>query len=311
MYISNLSTIADRYDALLLDLWGVVHDGTHLYPGVHGALTELRKAGKKIIMLSNAPRRASKVEKVLNGLGIEPGLYDAVVSSGEVGYQWLASGQNTLGKHYYYIGPDKDLDVTDGLDFTQVKTIPEAEFLLNVGFGSEEQNASDWTEILQQAKGRGLTMVCLNPDLEVVKLTGERFPCAGVLAQDYERLGGKVIWFGKPYGAVYEECLNSLSLRERAGVRDSQHTGTSNSRIVPHPLDANERQALPEGEGISKSRILAIGDSLDTDIRGAADFGIDSVLITGGILKNHTAQEIEKICRVRNISPTYMMPSLR
>ena len=88
--LSGLSVIANRYDALLLDLWGVIHDGTHLYPGVHGALTELRKAGKKIVMLSNAPRRAWKVEKVLNDLGVESGLYEAVVSSGEVGFQWLA-----------------------------------------------------------------------------------------------------------------------------------------------------------------------------------------------------------------------------
>jgi HAD superfamily hydrolase (TIGR01459 family) len=272
-FLAGLSTVADLYDGLLLDLWGVIHDGTHLYPGVHAALTQLRKSGKKIGMLSNAPRRARKVELVLNGLGIEPELYDFVLSSGETGFHWMASDQNNLGKRYYYIGPDKDLDVADGLNFTRVKTLAEAEFVLNVGFGSEVQNTEDWLPVLRDAQRAGLTMVCLNPDLEVVKLSGERFACAGVLAHAYEDLGGQVIWFGKPYPAVYEECLRRLST-------------------------------------IGKPRILAIGDSLDTDIPGALSFGVDCALVTGGILKTQTAEHITNMCKERNLAPTYIMPQL-
>ena len=302
--LSGLSAIADRYDGLLLDLWGVIHDGTDLYPGVHHALTQLRRDGKKIIMLSNAPRRARKVAKVLGELGIEPALYDAVVSSGEVGYQWLQQfsssplvGDSRAGgkphisvskitppltppsrggefkRTYYYIGPDKDLDVADGLNFTCVDALADAEFLLNVGFGSEEQSTADWLPLLHDAKQKNLPMVCLNPDLEVVKLSGERFACAGVIGHAYEALGGKVIWFGKPFNAVYDECLRMLS-------------------------------------PIPKPRLLAIGDSVDTDIPGAESFGIDCVLISGGILKIHTAAEIEAMCRSRNLSPTYIMPQL-
>ena len=271
--LSGLAAVADRYDALLLDLWGVIHDGTNLYPGVHAALTQLRKDGKKIIMLSNAPRRAHKVEKVLNGLGIGALLYDAIVSSGESGYAWMGSSQNTVGSHYFYIGPDKDLDVADGLDFTKTQSLEEATFLLNVGFGSDEQSPDDWTPVLTHALEKEVPMICLNPDLEVVKLTGERFPCAGVIARAYEAMGGEVIWFGKPYKRVYDDCL----------------------RHMP---------------SVGKSRILAVGDSLDTDIMGAQDFGIDSALVMGGILKTKSREQIEAMCDERGLDPTYIIPQL-
>jgi HAD superfamily hydrolase (TIGR01459 family) len=245
--LTSLSAIIDHYDALLLDLWGVVHDGTQLYPGVHEVMTKLRAQKKKIIMVSNAPRRAHKAAAVLTKLGIEPALYDHVITSGELGYQWLASGECNWGKRYYYIGPGKDADVLNGLDFKRMDDLKEADFLLNVGFGSEEEQAADFTQLLRAAKGQGLPMLCLNPDLEVVKITGERFACAGVLASDYERMGGKVTYFGKPFPAVYDYCLKLL--------------------------------ALP------KNKILAIGDGIATDIAGAVDFGIDAALVTRGKFK--------------------------
>jgi HAD superfamily hydrolase (TIGR01459 family) len=271
--ISGLSLVADQYDALLLDLWGVIHDGTHLYPGVHDALTQLRKNGKKIIMLSNAPRRAYKVDIALHSLGIEPALYDAIVSSGEVGYAWMASKDSTVGTRYFYIGPDKDIDVIDGLNFTRTEHLVDADFLLNVGFGSDEQSSEEWTPVLNAAQRLALPMVCLNPDLEVVKISGARFPCAGVIAHAYEAIGGTAIWFGKPYAAVYDACM----------------------------------QLLPDTQ---KSRILAIGDSLDTDIPGALSFGIDCVLITGGILKTQTPAQIESLYTTKHLIPTFVMPQL-
>lgn len=268
--ISGLSAIASRYDGFLLDLWGVIHDGSQLYPGVHDTLTQLRSAGKKIIFLSNAPRRAWKVEAVLGQLGIERALYDEVVSSGEAGYQWLQSGKLPSTK-YYYIGPDKDADVLDGLGYSAVDGLKEAYFLLNVGFGSEDQSAEDFTQMLTEAKALNLPMLCLNPDLEVVKISGERFPCAGVLAHVYEGMGGKVIWFGKPYPAVYDSCMALLG-------------------------------------SLEKSRILAVGDSLETDIPGAVGFGIDSALVLGGILKEKTQREIVELCRELKLTPTYTVP---
>lgn len=299
-HITKLSSIIDRYDALLLDLWGVVHDGSHLYPGVREALEHIHAAGKKIIFVSNAPRRAHKVISVLTSLGVEPAIYDHAISSGEIGYEWLAnhstsplvgeggvggdfphydaaSGSPHLnpppqgGRRYYYIGPSKDADILDGLDYRRSDDIKQADFLLNVGFGSEEQSTDDFSMLFRGAKAQGLPMVCLNPDLEVVKQTGERFPCAGVLAQVYERMGGKVTWFGKPYPQVYEQCF---------------------ARLSPIP----------------KSRILAVGDSLDTDIPGALNAGIDAMLVTGGILKKHSAAEIEALCK--DCMPHYIAPRL-
>lgn len=269
--LSGLAAVAPQYDAFILDLWGVIHDGTHLYEGVHDTLVKLREQDKKIIFLSNAPRRASKVEQVLGKLGIDKSLYDHVLSSGEEGYHWLASGKQNFGNRYYYIGPSKDLDVLDGLDFKRVDDIKDADFLLNVGFGSEEQSTDDWMPLLRAARAAKLTMVCLNPDLEVVKITGERFPCAGVIGHAYQNMGGLVLWFGKPFPAVYEQCMRWLS-------------------------------------PIGKPRTLAVGDSLDTDIPGAVRYEIDSALVTGGILKHEKPQAIEAICKKIGLAPNYILP---
>lgn len=269
--LSGISAVLPQYDALILDLWGVVHDGTHLYDGVKETLTRLRGEGKKIIFLSNAPRRAGKVAKVLGELGVTSDLYDHVLSSGEVGYQWLSSDNHHLGRHYYYIGPEKDLDVLTGLDFVRTETLGEANFLLNVGFGSEEQSTADWMPILQEAKAKNLPMLCLNPDLEVVKITGERFPCAGVIGRAYQNMGGLVTWFGKPFPAVYDQCMQWLS-----------------------PL--------------AKQRVLAVGDSLDTDIPGALRYEMDCALVTGGILKHEQPDVIEARCRKLGLVPQYVMP---
>ncbi|NBO18013.1 MAG: TIGR01459 family HAD-type hydrolase [Proteobacteria bacterium] len=268
--LSGMSAVANRYDAYILDLWGVIHDGSHLYPGVKEALVHLRGAGKKIVFLSNAPRRSLKVEKVLNQLGIGRELYDMVLSSGEAGFTWLASAEKPpLGQKYFYIGPEKDLDVLDGLPYTRVLVPDAADFVLNVGFGSEEQNDTGHDHELIQARALNLPMLCLNPDLEVVKISGERFPCAGVLAHAYAKLGGQVVWFGKPFSGVYAQCEAFL-------------------------------------RPVGKDRILAVGDSLDTDIPGALRYGLDCVLVTGGILKDRSAKELEALCRQQALMPTYV-----
>lgn len=269
--ISGLSAIAPRYDACILDLWGVIHDGMQLYPGVHDALAALRGAGKKIVFLSNAPRRAAKVEQVLNGLGIEPALYDHILSSGEAGYQWLAAQDAPLGRRYFYVGPAKDTDVMDGLGYTRSHDLKASDFLLNVGFGSDEPVEDEHALQLEEACELGLVMLCLNPDLEVVRINGDRFACAGVMAHRYEAMGGRVIWFGKPHAGVYAQCM----------------------------------ELLP---GIAKSRVIAVGDSLETDIPGAAGFGLDSLLITGGILRGMEPPALAALCARLALDPTYVAP---
>ncbi len=272
-HLTHLSTIIDNYDALLLDLWGVVHDGSQLYPGVHDALQQICRKNKKIIFVSNAPRRAEKAAAVLSQLGVEAALYDNVITSGELGYQWLATGQAPWGKKYFYIGPSKDADIVNDLDYQRVDDIKQADFLLNVGFGSEEESASDWGNLLRAAQKMNLPMLCLNPDFEVVKISGERFACAGVLAADYEKLGGAVKYFGKPFADVYAHCMQQL---------------------VPVP----------------KHKVLAIGDGIATDIAGAVGAGIDAMLITGGIIKKESPEQVATLCAKHNALPKYVMPNL-
>jgi HAD superfamily hydrolase (TIGR01459 family) len=268
---ASLSAIIAPYDAVLLDLWGVVHDGSQLYPGAKEAMAQLKAADKRIMLVSNAPRRAAKAQIVLRQLGVSDEMYDHIITSGEIGYRWLKEGRQGWGRRYFFIGPTRDSDVLDGLDYQRVHDVRQTDFLLNVGFGSEEESAANWQPLLIEAAGRALPMLCLNPDMEVVKISGERFPCAGVLAADYQRLGGSVTYFGKPHQAIYDYCFDVLGCRE--------------------------------------AKVLVIGDGLATDIKGAAQAGVDAVFITGGIFQ-HEKESVEEVCRKHALSPRYVMPSL-
>ncbi|MEQ1706119.1 MAG: TIGR01459 family HAD-type hydrolase [Rickettsiales bacterium] len=269
--LSSISSIIPRYNAFFLDLWGVVHDGTHLYPGVRETLAVIKKTGKPVIFISNAPRRASRVASVLADLGIDNSLYDHVVSSGEAGFNYLKEGNFPMGRRYYLISAEKDVGLLDGLDYQHVHDLNEADFILNLGFGTEEQTTEDFAPVLNSAVKLSLPMLCLNPDLEVIKITGERYPCAGAIAKSYVALGGKVKWFGKPHLAIYEHAYNLL-------------------------------------DGMDKKQILAVGDSLETDIPGAKAFAVDSALITGGILKGNNIDEIKEMCFSLGLRPNYLLP---
>lgn len=269
--LSSISSIIPHYNAFFLDLWGVVHDGSQLYPNVRDTLVEIKKSGKKVIFLSNAPRRASRVATVLTNLGIEDRLYDHIVSSGEVGFHWLESGISPWGNRYYLISEEKDKDLLQNLDFVQVHDLKDADLILNLGFRENTDSVDDYSSILDEAADLSLPMLCLNPDLEVIKISGGRFPCAGAIAKEYEALGGKVEWFGKPHEMVYEYA---------------------------HKLLGN----------IDKKQILAVGDSLETDIPGAKHFGVDSALITSGILKGYDNTEIKEMCLELGLRPNYLLP---
>ena len=268
----QLLDIAKNYDAFLLDLWGVIHDGSAMYAGVGKMLAELHRQDKKIIFLSNAPRRATKVKRVLDGFGIHEGKYLDVVTSGEAGHIWLAQQPDKM-KKYFYMGSERDIDVMDGLEYPRAATLDEANFIVNVGYTTEPTEIPKTQEAIKTlpaARSRNLPMLCLNPDMEVVKITGERFACAGVIAKAYGDIGGKVQWFGKPHDAVYAHCFSLLP-------------------------------------GIAKEKILAVGDSLETDITGAKNQGLDSLLITGGILRHCAEGEIVNMCKIQGLSPKYIL----
>lgn len=269
-FCTSFSSIAKNYNAFLLDLWGCVHDGSALYPGVLETLESLAAQNKNVVFLSNAPRRAVKAQVVLDALGIDRRLYHGILTSGEAGFLALQEGEISYGERYFFIGPVRDVGVLNGLPYQLTKSIEEANFLLNVGYGSESGEDDDYSSVLLTAAGRKLPMLCLNPDFEVVKISGERFACAGVIARDYENFGGHVDYYGKPYPHVYDRALAML--------------------------------------GAPKEQVLAVGDALHTDIQGARDAGVKSALVTGGILK-HTPN-LENYLKSQPIQADYVLSGL-
>jgi HAD superfamily hydrolase (TIGR01459 family) len=247
--IGGIAALAPRYDGFILDLWGVVHDGVAPLPGALECLEALKATGKRIVLLSNAPRRSADVVERITGIGVPAAFYHHVMSSGEEVWQHLHRRDDpfyaALGRRCLHIGSERDMLIREGLELDFVDTAEQAEFILNTGPAGWEDRIEDYTPLLRRALARALPMVCANPDLVVMH--GDRIAlCAGALARWYEEAGGRVRWHGKPFRSVYDTCLELLGIQDRA-------------------------------------RILAVGDSLRTDIAGAAGAGLDSVLIAGGI----------------------------
>jgi HAD superfamily hydrolase (TIGR01459 family) len=247
--LSGIGPMIGDYDGLILDLWGVVHDGRTPYPGVTETLARIKETGTKVVMLSNAPRRSSAVIDGMTDIGIDRALYTDVLSSGELTWQALKHREvpwaTGLGRSCLHVGPDRDLGLLDGLDLEKIADPEGGAFILNTGPWQDGEQVADYQALLDSALACEMPMVCANPDIEVIR-AGQRIICAGALAARYAEMGGDVHYFGKPYGATYTACLEMMEIAE-------------------------------------VSRLLAIGDSLATDIAGAVDAGIDSALVTSGI----------------------------
>jgi HAD superfamily hydrolase (TIGR01459 family) len=252
--MSGFASLAAAYDGFIVDLWGVVHDGVKPYPGVIDCLAQLRRLNRRVVFLSNAPRRAAAIGRTLEGMGIGPEFYDGIMSSGEAVYLALRDRTEpefaALGTSLYHLGPERDRDVFDSLALTEVNVPSQADFLLNTGpddfLGPNDPGI--YTPVLDAALAAGLPMVCANPDLEVVR-DGKQIICAGYLAQSYAAKGGQVILRGKPDPAIYAPTLALL--------------------------------------GTEKARTLAVGDSLRTDMAGAKAAGIDGCWVLSGIHALH------------------------
>src|SRR3954447_10977226 len=245
--IDGMRELAPDYDGFILDLWGVVHDGIAPFPGVLDCMGRLTEAGKRIVLLSNAPRRADDVIRRIEKIGVPRHFYHAVMSSGEEAWRHLHDRDEpfyaALGRRCLHICSERDLEMREGLDLDWVESPEEADFILNTGPAEWEDTYEDYAPILIAARQRELPMVCANPDL-VVLHGGREALCAGALAEQYEAIGGKVRWHGKPHRSVYDSVLGLLGTADR-------------------------------------DRILAVGDSLRTDIAGAEGAGIPSLLIAG------------------------------
>ena len=242
--IDGMHTLASAYDGFILDLWGVVHDGTAPFPDVLDCMERLIGAEKRLVLCSNAPRRSDDVVRRIARIGVPQRLYHGVMSSGEEAWQYLHRRDErfyaALGRCCLHIGSERDLEIREGLGLVFVDTPAEADFILNTGPAEWDDTIEDYAPVLHAARARNLPMVCANPDLVVIH-DGKPALCAGALAEQYEAIGGRVRWHGKPYPSVYDSCLGLLGINDRR-------------------------------------RILAIGDSLRTDIAGIA-----SLLIAGGV----------------------------
>ena len=253
-HLRGLREIAGEYDGFVLDLWGVVHDGVRPYPGASECLAALAVAGKRCVMLSNAPRRANAVRDQLREMGISDAHYVGIMTSGEAAHHVLRDRPDEwyrgLGRNVLHLGPDRDRSVYAGLDVVTVTDPANAGFVLNTGpddlAGPADLAAYD--PVLQAAAALQLPMICANPDLEVIR-GGVRMICAGTLALRYMELGGDVRSLGKPDPRIYGPTLAMLDM--------------------------------------PSSRILAVGDALRTDIAGAAASGLDACWVLGGLHGTH------------------------
>ena len=240
--ITGLSEIAPGYDALICDVWGVIHDGKAAHPAAAEALKQFREKRGPVVLLTNAPRLTSEVAAQCAQYGVPEGCYDAIVSSGAAARGELER-RGAKGLPLYYIGPDKDLPLLNGLglNFTGIE---QAQIAFCTGLVDDlTETPADYADRLAAMRAKGLTMICANPDL-VVHRGAQLCFCAGALAKEYEKLGGEAIYYGKPRRPIYDVALAALG-------------------------------------GAKKP--LAVGDGLFTDIAGANRAGLDVLFIADGV----------------------------
>ena len=246
-FAERLSDLVDGVEVILSDIWGVVHNGLESFPEACEALHTYRQRGGTVILITNAPRPADSVQRQLRKLGVADETYDAIVSSGDLTRNFVADHP---GKKMFWIGPDRDSSIHRGLDAVMAP-LEQADYIVCTGlFDDEIESAEDYRAMLLQAHEHKLPLICANPDIVVER--GDRLIyCAGAIAELYRELGGEAIFYGKPHRPIYERAM---------------------------ALAAERR-----GQPTSLDRVLAIGDSVRTELTGALGFGIDCLFLTRGI----------------------------
>jgi HAD superfamily hydrolase (TIGR01459 family) len=211
--IAGLSEIASGYDALICDVWGVLHDGKSAYPAAAEALKQFRASRGPVVLLTNAPRLIEEVAAQCAQYGVPEGCYDAIVSSGAAARAELER-RGADGLALYYIGPSKDLPLLSGLGL-RFTGIDDAQLVFCTGLEDDlTETPADYADRLAQMRAKGLTMICANPDL-VVHRGAQLCFCAGALARDYEKLGGTAIYYGKPHRPIYDAALQAAGQPKR------------------------------------------------------------------------------------------------
>jgi HAD superfamily hydrolase (TIGR01459 family) len=251
--IAGLSEISDRYDVILCDIWGVLHNGVASFTQASDALVSFRRRGGAVILISNAPRPSPPIARQVLKLGVSPEAFDAVVTSGDV---TIGLMEQQASDRVLHIGPERDLILLDAVADAsgarpKLVSLEDAQYALCTGLRKDEaETLDDYEPELRAMAIRDMAMICANPDI-VIHRGDTLIHCAGALARRYEELGGSVVYAGKPYAPIYDRAL---ALAEQI-----------------------------RGAPIEKPRVLAIGDGMRTDIAGAARAGLDVLFVTGGI----------------------------
>lgn len=284
---SGMASLADRYDGFILDLWGTIHDGIKPWAGVVACLGELRRRGKRVLMLSNAPRRSHLAIERLGEMGVPREFYDDVLTSGEAANDALRRRADPrharLGQRCFLLGPPKDDSVMEAVAHRRVERLADADYIVNVGTFRRQDALEAYEALAHEAAVLKLPMICCNPDYEVLR-GDDRELCAGAIARRYEELGGDVHYHGKPHAPIYDESLKRLGIADRR-------------------------------------RVLAVGDALRTDVAGAAAYGMDSALVVStGILAaalgiapfaDLPAEALAKLCAAEGQRPTIALSAFR
>ncbi len=245
--IERFAPLARDYDVLLCDVWGVVHNGVAAFAQACDALERFRAKGGTVILITNAPRPGAAVQRLLDRLGVPRDAYDAIMTSGDVTRGVVEARPS---KRVFHLGPQRDLSIFAGLDivFAPAET---ADYTVCSGlFDDTRETPEDYHELFAAMRARSLFMVCANPDI-VVERGDELIYCAGALADGYAALGGEVLYCGKPHAPIYTAALG--------------------------------KAAVLRGVDPELRRVLAIGDSIRTDLKGAASFGLDCLFVISGI----------------------------
>jgi HAD superfamily hydrolase (TIGR01459 family) len=243
--IETLGSIGAGYGVILCDVWGVLHNGMRAFPDAVAALRAAGGRGPNVLLITNSPRPRAGVAEQLALLDVPQDCYDAIVSSGDVTRKLIAEGPRRV----FHLGPDRDLPLYDGID-VELSEEFEAQAVVCTGMFDDDEKPEDYADMLERFRARNLPFICANPDI-VVERGDELIWCAGALARDYAQLGGRTEIAGKPHRPIYEAALAEAS-------------------------------ALL-GREAARSEALAIGDGVLTDVKGAADNGIDVLFVSGGI----------------------------
>jgi HAD superfamily hydrolase (TIGR01459 family) len=273
--IETLGSIGEGYGVILCDVWGVLHNGMRAFPDAVAALQAARAGGQVVVLVTNSPRPRAGVADQLALLDVPQDCYDAIVSSGDVTRRLIENGPRRV----FHLGPDRDLALYDGLDVELCEEF-EAQGVVCTGMFDDDETPQDYAEMLDRFRARNLPFICANPDI-VVERGDELIWCAGALARDYAQRGGRTEIAGKPHRPIYEAALAAAS------------------------------DLL--GREVARSEALAIGDGILTDIKGAADNGIDVLFVSGGIHAGEYADPaaIRVFLQKHGYSPVAVIPRLR